>query len=94
MFAYNLCAGLMRAIGNSVMPLVFLMISSVCNIVLDIVFITQFDMGVMGAAVATVLSQGISVVLCIIYIFKKNKILLPDFSHFQIDKSLYKDLSI
>ena len=74
MFAYNLCAGLMRAISNSVMPLVFLMISSVCNIVLDIVFITQFDMGVMGAAVATVLSQGISVVLCIIYIFKKNKI--------------------
>lgn len=92
MFAYNLCAGLMRAIGNSVMPLVFLMISSVCNIILDIVFITQFDMGVMGAAVATVLSQGISVVLCIIYIFKKNRILLPDSSHFQIDQSLYKEL--
>ena len=54
MFAYNLCAGLMRAIGNSVMPLVFLVVSSVLNIILDLVFITQLNMGVQGAAVATV----------------------------------------
>ena len=46
MFAYNLCAGLMRAIGNSVMPLVFLVVSSVLNIILDLVFITQLNMGV------------------------------------------------
>ena len=72
MFAYNLCAGLMRAIGNSVMPLVFLIVSSLLNVVLDILFITQFHMGIQGAAVATVVSQGVSVVLCIIYIFKKN----------------------
>ena len=58
MFAYNLCAGLMRAIGNSVMPLVFLVVSSVLNIILDLVFITQLNMGVQGAAVATVISQG------------------------------------
>ena len=70
MFAYNLCAGLMRAIGNSVMPLVFLIVSSLLNVVLDILFITQFHMGIQGAAVATVVSQGVSVVLCIIYIFK------------------------
>ena len=43
MFAYNLCAGLMRAIGNSVMPLVFLVVSSVLNIILDLVFITQWE---------------------------------------------------
>ena len=60
MFAYNLCAGLMRAIGNSVMPLVFLVVSSVLNIILDLVFITQLNMGVQGAAVATVISQGTS----------------------------------
>lgn len=76
MFAYNLCAGLMRAIGNSVMPLV-LVVSSVLNIILDLVFITQLNMGVQGAAVATVISQGTSVILCIIYMFKKTPLLLP-----------------
>ncbi len=69
MFAYNLCAGLLRAIGNSVMPLVFLLISSGLNVVLDLVFIARIGMGVKGAAVATVISQGVSVVLCILYIF-------------------------
>lgn len=92
MFAYNLCAGLMRAIGNSVMPLVFLIVSSLLNVVLDILFITQFHMGIQGAAVATVVSQGVSVVLCIIYIFKKTQILLPSKKHFQIDEELYKEL--
>lgn len=92
MFAYNLCAGLMRAIGNSVMPLVFLIVSSLLNVVLDILFITQFHMGIQGAAVATVVSQGVSVVLCIIYIFKKTQILLPSKKHFQIDEDLYKEL--
>lgn len=58
MFAYNLCAGLLRAIGNSLMPLVFLIISSVLNIGLDLFFITQLHMGVRGAAVATVIAQG------------------------------------
>ena len=52
MFAYNLLSGLLRAIGNSFMPLAFLIISSVINIVLDVLFITQFQMGIRGAAVA------------------------------------------
>lgn len=70
MFAYNLLSGLLRAIGNSFMPLAFLIISSVINIVLDVLFITQFQMGIRGAAVATVVAQGISAVLCAIYIMK------------------------
>lgn len=92
MFAYNLCAGLMRAIGNSVMPLIFLIVSSCFNVFLDIAFITQLNMGVKGAAVATVISQGISVVLCIIYMFKKTKILIPEKKHFTYDKKLYKEM--
>lgn len=92
MFMYNLCAGSLRAIGNSVMPLVFLAISSVFNIVLDIVFITKFSMGIKGAAVATVISQGISVILCIIYIYFKCPILIPKKKHFTFDKELYKEL--
>lgn len=92
MFAYNLCAGLMRAIGNSIMPLIFLIISSVLNIGLDILFITQFQMGIMGAATATVISQGISVILCIFYIVRKTRILLPEKKHFQRDRALYQEL--
>ncbi len=68
MFAYNLCAGLLRAIGNSVMPLVFLILSSLLNIVLDFFFITKLSMGVQGAAVATVIAQGVSVLACLVYI--------------------------
>ena len=59
MFAYNLLAGLLRGIGNSFMPLVFLIISSLTNILLDLLFITRFQMGIRGAAVATVIAQGI-----------------------------------
>ena len=92
MFAYNLCAGLLRAIGNSIMPLVFLVISSVINIFLDIIFITKFNMGIHGAAVATVLAQGISAVLCIIYILKKTPILIPSKRHFAFDKELFGEL--
>lgn len=92
MFAYNLCAGLMRAIGNSIMPLVCLFVSSILNIFLDIVFIAQFHMGVMGTAIATVLAQGISVILCIVYIVKCTPQLLPKREHFAVDKELYKEL--
>lgn len=92
MFAYNLCAGLLRAIGNSLMPLVFLIISSVLNIGLDLFFITQLHMGVRGAAVATVIAQGVSVVFCLIYIFKNVPLLVPKKRHFKFDAALYKEL--
>jgi len=92
MFAYNLCAGLLRSIGNSFMPLMFLILSSCINIVLDILFITRLNMGVKGAAVATVISQGISAVLCMVYIVKKTKILVPERRHFQADRELYREL--
>ena len=77
MFLYNLCAGLLRAIGNSVMPLVFLLISSGLNVALDLWFIAGLGMGVQGAAVATVIAQGISVVLCILYVMRRVPLLLP-----------------
>jgi len=92
MFAYNLCAGLMRAIGNSFMPLMFLIMSSIFNIVLDFVFIAKLNMGVRGAAVATVISQGISVIFCIIYMLKKTRILIPEKRHFAVGADLYQEL--
>ncbi|MBR3358107.1 MAG: MATE family efflux transporter [Solobacterium sp.] len=93
MFTYNLCSGMLRAIGNSVMPLVFLIISSLLNIGLDILLITTFHMGVVGAAVATVIAQGVSAVLCIIYILKYVPILIPEARHFRIERSMLNDIA-
>lgn len=92
MFAYNLCAGLLRAIGNSVMPLVFLVLSSCLNIVLDVFFITRLGMGVRGAAVATVIAQGISVFLCLLYILCRSQILVPKRAHFSVGRRMYQEL--
>lgn len=94
LFAYNLCAGMLRAIGNSFMPLVFLIISSLLNILLDILFITKLNTGVAGTAAATVIAQGFSVILCIIYILKGAKILVPSSVHFKFTGAarLYKEL--
>ena len=55
-------------------------------------FITSLGMGVRGAAVATVISQGISVVLCVVYIFKKTGILVPERRHFKADPGMYREL--
>ena len=67
---YNLLASVLRALGNSKVPLYFLILSALLNIVLDLVLIIVFHMGAAGAAVATVVSQGVSGLLCLIYIVK------------------------
>ncbi len=92
MFLYNLCAGLLRAIGNSVMPLVFLLISSGLNVMLDLWFIAGLGMGVQGAAVATVIAQGISVVLCVLYVLRRVQLLLPARRHWAVGSHLYWEL--
>ncbi|MBM7642365.1 MATE family efflux transporter [Streptococcus loxodontisalivarius] len=91
-FAYNLGAGLLRAIGDSLMALYILMFASLVNISLDLILITQAGMGVRGAAVATVTSQLLSALLCFAYIYKKAHILVPKRQHFSLDKALYRDL--
>lgn len=68
---YNLLASILRAIGNSQIPLYFLILSALLNVVLDLLLIIVFRMGAAGAAYATVISQGVSGVLCLIYIIKK-----------------------
>ncbi|MBQ7983556.1 MAG: polysaccharide biosynthesis C-terminal domain-containing protein, partial [Clostridia bacterium] len=74
---YNICAGLMRAVGDSRSPLYFLIISSVINVGLDLLFIALFRMGVGGAALATIFSQAVSGLLCFLWILKKFPILHP-----------------
>lgn len=73
---YNMLSSILRAIGDSKTPLYFLILSSIINIILDLLLITQFSMGATGAAYATVIAQLISGVACFIYIKKKTDIFL------------------
>ncbi len=75
MFLYNFLSSLMRALGDSKTPLYFLIFSSILNIILDLVFIVNFNMGTFGAGLATALSQFISGLLCLVLILKKYDIL-------------------
>ena len=66
---------MLRAVGDSKTPLYFLCLSSALNVVLDLLFVVTFSMGVAGAAWATILSQGVSALLCLVYMLKKFPIL-------------------
>ena len=72
---YNLLSGIIRSLGDSRTPLMFLIFSSVLNVALDITFIVVFRMGVAGAGWATLLSQLISGVLCLVYMIRRFPIL-------------------
>ncbi len=90
-YMYNLLSGIIRALGDSKHPVQFLIIASIINIGLDLLFIIPFKWGITGAALATVVSQALSGIMCLIFIIKKIDILelkredwKPDRSHFLI----------
>ena len=87
---YNLLASILRALGNSKTPLYFLILAAVLNIVLDLVFIIVFHMGAAGAAYATVISQGISGVLCLVYIIRRVPLLKLTKDDWKLDATLVK----
>ncbi len=87
---YNYCASLMRAVGNSKMPLIFLLCSAATNVGLDLLFIINFHMETFGAALATVVSQGLAVIPCIIYIYAKMPVLRPSKEDWKIDPKIIK----
>lgn len=70
---YNLLAGILNAVGNSKRALIFLVIATVCNIVLDILFVAVFKWGVVGAAIATDLSQAVSCVCILVYMYHSKQ---------------------
>lgn len=82
---YNLFSAFLRSIGNSKVPLYFLMLSAGLNVIFDLLFIIGLNMGVMGAALATDISQGISAVGCLIYIIKKAPILWPEKNNWRLN---------
>lgn len=69
--AYNGVASILRALGDSKTPLYFLIISSLINVGLDLLFVLVFHMGVVGVAVATIIAQAVSAITCVIYAYKK-----------------------
>ena len=69
---YNICKDVMNAMGDSRRPLFYLILSSILNIVLDLLFIAGFHWGVWSAAAATTISQAVSVILCLIHLSKKG----------------------
>lgn len=87
---YNLLSSLLRALGNSRIPLYFVIISAALNIVLDILLIIVFDMDVAGTALATIISQAVSGILCLIYILMKVPILHPKKEELVLDKALIR----
>ncbi|MEG0663376.1 MAG: MATE family efflux transporter, partial [Anaerovoracaceae bacterium] len=78
---YNFFAAVLRSIGNTLVPLIFLAISAVVNIALDLLFILVFRWEEMGAAAATVIAQALSAVCLILYFFKTEKQFLPQKKH-------------
>lgn len=91
-FTYNLGAATLRALGNSITPLVLLICSSFLNVGLDIYFINNLQMGVFGAGLATVIAQGVSAVLCICYMLKKYDILRFAVKDMKPDAYLMREL--
>lgn len=89
---YNMFATILRSLGNSRSPLYFLILSSLLNIGLDLLFVAVFRWGVAGAAAATVIAQAVSAILCGIYVFKNYRALLPGRADFRVPVQMLKEL--
>lgn len=89
---YNFFASMLRSFGDSTTPLIFLIISSVLNIIGDLWFVIGLNMGVAGVAWATVISQAISVLLCIFYVSRRVEYFHFGKGEFRFDKGLFKEI--
>lgn len=87
-FVYNVYAAALRSVGDAVSPIIFLICSSVLNIVLDLVFVIHFQMGVDGTAWATWVSQALAAVLCTAYVWRKAPLLRTSRGGWKIERSL------
>ena len=92
MIMYNACRGIMSALGDSKRPLYYLIFSSLLNVALDVLFVAGFGWGVWSAAVATVLSQAASVVLCLRHLLVKDQIYSVQLKKLRIDKAMLLEI--
>ena len=91
---YNWISSVLRSLGNSVVPLIFLVISSILNVILDIAFVVWIPMGVKGAALATVAAQVLSGILCVVYALKILPFLRVKKGQFWCRRDLAKEILI
>ncbi|MDD3337745.1 MAG: MATE family efflux transporter [Lachnospiraceae bacterium] len=92
-FLYNYFANLLRAVGNSVVPLLFLAISTIINVILDLVFVITFGWGVAGAAAATVIAQYFSGVGILLYYLKKCPDLRISREHMKWNRQMFGEIA-
>jgi len=93
-YGYNIVSAILRGMGDSRRPFVFIAIAAVVNIILDLLFVAALDMKVFGAALATVISQGVSFVTALTYLYLHKESFGFDFklSSFQIEKEAFRKL--
>ncbi|MEE1036882.1 MAG: MATE family efflux transporter, partial [Oscillospiraceae bacterium] len=87
-FMYNMLAGVLRGLGDSVSALGFLLVAALLNVILDMVFVAGFGMGVPGVALATDLAQGISAILCFIKLLKMRDVFDLEWKYLKFDKAV------
>lgn len=91
-FLYNYFSCVLRALGNSRVPLIFLAIATIVNIALDIFFIVSLHLGVGGAAFATIIAQALSGIGIMLYVFMTQKDLLPQIQHCHFDAEIFRKI--
>ncbi len=89
---YNTASGIFQAVGDSKHPLYYLMVSSVVNVVLDLLFVAGFKMGIAGAAIATVIAQGVSVVLAFYHLTKTKDIYKVSLNKIRLNITMLKQI--
>ena len=91
-FIYNYFSSLLRALGNSKIPLIFLALASIINIGLDIYLVAEVAMGEAGAAVATLIAQAFSAIGIMLYVFLSQKELLPQRKHWHFEREIFEKI--
>lgn len=89
-YIYNGCSALLRSIGDSRTPLYFLILAAIINIALDLLFVIVYDMGIFGVALATIIAQAISSILCLVYAFVKIPFIRLSRDDLVFDKEIAK----
>lgn len=89
---YNLFSGILRAFGNSRTSLVFLILSSLLNMGMDVLFVAVLHLGVAGAALATVIAEAVSAALCGVYIYRHYRVWIPKREDFRVSPALLAEL--
>ncbi len=89
MFGYNGIGAVLRGLGDSKTPLYFLIIATILNIVLDLVFVLVFNWGIAGVAIATVVSQAVAFGLCVIYLNRYHKLIRVSYRGLVFDKGIF-----